>query len=42
MYNFKEHFDPSDIHLEQFKNLDNKKVVGKFNDETQGTPIWNS
>ena len=39
MYNYKEHFDLSDMHLKQFKNLENKKVVGKFKDETQGIPI---
>ena len=35
----KEQFDLSDMKLEQFKNSDNKKVVGKFKDETQGIPI---
>ena len=35
----KEHFDLSDMKLEQFKDLENKKVVGKFKDETQGVPI---
>ena len=39
MYNNKKHFDLSDMHLKQFINLDNKKVVGKFKDETQGIPI---
>ena len=39
MLNYKEHFDLSDMHLKQFKNLENKKVVGKFKDETQGIPI---
>ena len=39
MYNNKEHFDLSDMHLKQFKNMENKKVVGKFKDETQGIPI---
>ena len=39
MYNNKEHFDLSDMHLKQFKNSENKKVVGKFKDETQGIPI---
>ena len=39
MYNYREHFDLSDMHLKQLKNLENKKVVGKFKDETQGIPI---
>ena len=39
MYNNKEHFDLSDMHLKQFKDMENKKVVGKFKDETQGIPI---
>ena len=34
-----EQFDLSDMKQEQFKNLENKKVVGKFKDETQGIPI---
>ena len=39
MYDNKEQFDLSDMKLEQFKNAENKKVVGKFKDETQGIPI---
>ena len=39
MYNCKEYFDLSDMKLEQFKDMENKKVVGKFKDETQGIPI---
>ena len=39
MFDNKEQFDLSDIKLEQFKNSENKKVVGKFKDETQGIPI---
>ena len=39
MYDNKEQFDLSDMKLEQFKNVENKKVVGKFKDETQGIPI---
>ena len=39
MYNYKEHFDFSDMHLKQFKNSENKKVKGKFKDETQGISI---
>ena len=39
MYDNKEQFDLSDMKLEQFKNSENKKVVGKFKDETQGSPI---
>ena len=39
MYNNKEDFDLSDVHLKQFENSENKKVVGKFKDETQGIPI---
>ena len=39
MYNCKEYFDLSDMHLKQLKNSENKKVVGKFKDETQGIPI---
>ena len=27
------------MHSEQFKDMENKKVVGKFKDETQGIPI---
>ena len=34
-----EQFDLSEMKLEQFKNSENKKVVGKFKDETQGIPI---
>ena len=30
MFNCKEHFDLSDRNLEQFKDSENKKVVGKF------------
>ena len=32
-------FNLSDMKLEQFKDLENRKVVGKFKDETQGVPI---
>ena len=39
MYDYKEHFDLSDMHSKQFKNMENKNVVGKFKDETQGIPI---
>ena len=39
MFDNKEQFDLSDMKLEQFKNSENKKVVGKFKDETQGIPI---
>ena len=39
MYENKEQFDLSDMKLKQFKHLENKKVVGKFKDETQGIPI---
>ena len=39
MFDNKEQFDLSDMKLEQFQNLENKKVVGKFKDETQGIPI---
>ena len=39
MYNCKEHFDLSDMKLEQFKDTENKKIVSKFKDETQGIPI---
>ena len=39
MYDNKEQFDLSDMKLEQFKNSENKKVVGEFKDETQGSPI---
>ena len=39
MYDNKEHFDLSDMKVEQFKHSDIKKVVGKFKDETQGIPI---
>ena len=39
MYDNKEHFDLSDMKLEQFKYSENKKVLGKFKDETQGIPV---
>ena len=39
MYICKEQFDLSDMIIEIFKDSGNKKVVGKFKDETQGMPI---
>ena len=39
MFVNEEQFDLSDMKLEQFKDLENKKVVGMFKDETQGVPI---
>ena len=39
MYTCKEQFDLSDMKIEKFKDVENKKVVGKFKDETQGIPI---
>jgi hypothetical protein len=39
MYDNKEYFDLSDMKLEQFKDETNKKVIGKFKDETEGIPI---
>ena len=39
MFESKEHYDLSDMKLEQFKDSENKNVVGKFKDETQGIPI---
>ena len=39
MFDNKDQFDLSDMKLEQFKDSENKKVVGKFKDETQGVPI---
>ena len=39
MYTCKEQFDLSDMKIEKFKDVKNKKVVGKFKDETQGIPI---
>ena len=39
MFDNKELFDLSDMKLEQFQDSENKKVVGKFKDETQGVPI---
>ena len=39
MFDYKDQFDLSDMKLEKFKNSENKKVVGKFKDETQGIPI---
>ena len=39
MYTFKEQFDLSDMKIEKFKDTKNKKIVGKFKDETQGIPI---
>ena len=35
----KELFDLSDMKLERFKDSENKKVVGKFKNETQGVPL---
>ena len=39
MFDNKDQFDLSDMKLEQFKDSENKKVVGKFKNETQGIPI---
>ena len=39
MFESKEHYDLSDMNMEQFKDSENKKVVGKFKDETQGITI---
>ena len=39
MFESREHFDLGDMKLEQFKKSKNKKVVGKFKDETQGIQI---
>ena len=39
MFDNEDQFDLSDMKLEQFKDSENKKVVGKFKDETQGVPI---
>ena len=39
MYICTDHFDLSDIKLEQFKDIENKEVVGEFKDETQGIHI---
>ena len=39
MFESKKHYDLSDMKLEQFRDSKNKKVVGKFKDETQGIPI---
>ena len=35
----REQFDLSGMKIEKFKDSENKKVVGKFKDETQGIPI---
>ena len=40
MYANKEQFDLSDMKIEKFQDSENKKVVGKFKDETQGIPIY--
>ena len=39
MFESKEHCDLSDMKLEQFRDSENRKVVGKFKDETQGILI---
>ena len=39
MFESKEHYDLSDMKLEQFNDSENKKMVGKFKDETQGIPV---
>ena len=39
MFTCKEQFNLSDIKIEKFQDSENKKVVGKFKDETQGIPI---
>ena len=39
MFDNKDQFDLSDMKLQQFKDSENQKVVAKFKDETQGTPI---
>ena len=39
MYTCKEQFGLNDMKIQKFKNSENKKVVGKFKDETQGIPI---
>ena len=39
VYTCEEEFDLSDMKIEKFKDSENKKVVGKFKDETQGMPI---
>ena len=38
MFDNKDQFDLSDMKLEQFKDSENKEVVGKFKDETQVVP----
>ena len=39
MYDNREHFDLSDMKIKKFKDVKNKKVIGKFKDETEGIPI---
>ena len=39
MYENRELFDLSDMKLDEFKDGTNKKVIGKFKDETEGVPI---
>ena len=39
MYDNKEYFDLSDMKLEKFEDNKNKKVIGKFKDETKGVPV---
>ena len=40
MYTCKEQFYLSDMNIEKFKDTKNKKLVGKFKDETQCKPIY--
>jgi hypothetical protein len=39
MYEMKEFFDLSDVKIDKFKTNENKKVIGKFKDETEMMPI---
>ena len=39
MFEMKEYFDLSDVKIDKFKSNENKKVVGKFKDESNMMPI---
>jgi hypothetical protein len=39
MFEMKEYFDLSDVKIDKFKSNENKKVVGKFKDESNMIPI---
>lgn len=39
MFEMKEYFDLSDVKIDKFKSNENKKVIGKFKDESEMIPI---